>query len=90
MREKFYQILKFLFAVSCIVLWIWAMFSTPGEREKMAFSDILLLWCVFAIVMVQLRWKFEQKNGYSTVTKVIALILISLLIAKEYYVRFII
>ena len=37
MREKFYQILKFLFAVSCIVLWIWAMFSTPGEREKMVF-----------------------------------------------------
>ncbi len=72
------------------MLWIWAMFSTPGEREKMAFSGILLLWCVFAIVMVQLRWKFEQKNGYSTVTKVIALILISLLIAKEYYVRFII
>lgn len=83
MREKFYQILKVLFAVSCIVLWIWAMFSTPGEREKMAFSGILLLWCVFAIVMVQLRWKFEQKNGYSTDYKSYCIDFVSLLLQKS-------
>ena len=61
MQEKFYQILKFLFAVSCIVLWIWAMFSTPGEREKMAFSGILLLWCVFAIAWFSFDGSLSRK-----------------------------
>lgn len=58
-----------------------------GEDGVFWYSAVVVCLCNS---MVQLRWKFEQKNGYSTVTKVIALILISLLIAKEYYVRFII